>query len=785
VTCGRRAILALWLATILASIAIIWRTPFNTDMSAFLPRSPSAAQRVLVDQLREGAVSRLILLAIEGAPKEVLASLSRKLGEQLRPSEAFGIVTNGEEAGLETDREVLWRHRYLLSPSVEADSFTAAALHHALERDLQLLVSELGVFVKRTVPADPTGEMLHLLDELGGQAHPETQDGVWFSRDGSRALLMAQTRAGGFDIDAQEHAILRIEAAFDRARQVVPNAAGARLIETGPPIFAVRTRARMQGDAERFSMIATALVAAILLLAYRSLRVLILALLPVLTGALAAIAGVSLAFGFVHGITLGFGVTLIGESVDYAIYLFTQTPPGSAPEATFPRIWSTLRLGMLTSVCGFSAMLLSSFTGFGQLGLFTIIGLVVALAVTRWVLPLLLPRAFAARSAGPFATPLLALMRHRRIPRVLILGVTVVAGLALALHRSAYWEDELESMSPVPAAEKLLDAQLRRDINAPDVRYLLIVEATDQERALAASERVSARLAKLVGDGLLAGFDAADRWLPSQATQLGRRSSLPDPEKLNVDLEAAIAGTPFRAETFAPFVADVATARKEVLLDRKTLDGTSLALRVDSLLMPGKGGWLAILPLRGLTDPPRLATEIARLGEPHLLFLDLKSESDRLLSAYLREALILSLAGSFAILVLLAIALRSKARVLRVVAPLAASVTCAAALVLLLQGRLSIFNLFGFLLVVAVGSNYCLFFERQGHSGQPEERVVASLVLADLCTVIGFGILSFSGIPALHDIGGTVAVGAFLSLVFGAVLSFRSADPAASGRQLG
>ena len=50
---------------------------------------------------------------------------------------------------------------------------------------------------------------------------------------------------------------------------------------------------------------------------------------------------------------------------------------------------------MLTSICGFSAMLLSSFTGFAQLGLFTIIGLIVALAVTRWVLPVLLPRGFS------------------------------------------------------------------------------------------------------------------------------------------------------------------------------------------------------------------------------------------------------------------------------------------------------------------------------------------------------------------------------------------------------
>lgn len=784
-TSGRRAVLALWLLAVLASVAIIWRTPFSTDMSAFLPRSPSAAQQVLVDELREGVVSRLILIAIEGAPEKTLAALSRNLAERLRGGDTFGIVANGEEAGREKDRELLWRYRYLLSPSVTADSFTSAGLHRALERDVQLLGSELGVVVKRTLPADPTGEMLRLLGELAGQAHPEMQDGVWFSRDGNRALLMAQTRAAGFDIDSQEQAIARLEAAFDRARRAVPDAAGARLLKTGPPVFAVRTRARMQGDAERFSTIATVLVAAVLLLAYRSPRTLILALLPVLTGVLAAIAGVSLAFGFVHGITLGFGVTLIGEAVDYAIYLFTQSPPGSAPEATLPRIWPTLRLGMLTSVCGFSAMLLSSFTGFAQLGLFTIVGLVVALAVTRWVLPLLLPRGFAARSATLFAAPLLALMRRRRVPRVLILGLAIAAGLALALHRGAYWEDELSSMSPLPAAEKSLDEQLRRDIGAPDVRYLLVVDAADQEQALAASERVSARLAPLVRGGLLAGFDAADRWLPSRATQLARRSDLSDPETLKANLEAALAGTPFRAETFAPFLADVASVREETFLDRKTLDGTSLALRLDSLLMLGNAGWLAMLPLRGLADPPRLAAEIARLGEPHLLFLDLKSESDRLLSTYLREALTLSLAGSLAILALLAIALRSLPRVARVVAPLAAAVVCTAALLLLSQGRLSIFNLFGLLLVVAVGSNYSLFFERQGHSGQPEERVVASLVLADLCTVIGFGILSFSGIPVLHGIGGTVAIGAFLCLVFGAVLSFRGAEPAASARRLG
>ena len=50
-----------------------------------------------------------------------------------------------------------------------------------------------------------------------------------------------------------------------------------------------------------------------------------LGLLPVATGALVGIAAVALGFGAVHGITLGFGITLIGESVDYSIYFFIQS----------------------------------------------------------------------------------------------------------------------------------------------------------------------------------------------------------------------------------------------------------------------------------------------------------------------------------------------------------------------------------------------------------------------------------------------------------------------------
>ena len=97
----RRVIIALWIVALLICSAVIMRTAFSTDMSAFLPRSPRPAQQILVDQLREGVVSHLILLAIEGAPPDTLAALSRSMADDLRADPAFGVVSNGDPAAFD------------------------------------------------------------------------------------------------------------------------------------------------------------------------------------------------------------------------------------------------------------------------------------------------------------------------------------------------------------------------------------------------------------------------------------------------------------------------------------------------------------------------------------------------------------------------------------------------------------------------------------------------------------------------------------------------------------
>jgi predicted exporter len=764
---NKRLALGIWLLLLAACIFIIARTPFRTDMGAFLPRAAPMAQQALTEQVTSGAASHLIMLAIAGAPVPVLAALSADMAHRLRQQPAFIDILNGDETSVAGIQNFVWHNRYLLSPDITAARFSAPGLHAALLNDLALLASDLAPMIQQTLPNDPTTEALALARQFGGIKTPPAQNGVWVSANGARALLLVHTAAPGFDIDAQDQALTLIKTDFAQARAAVPGANAASLAASGPGIFAIHTRDQTKRDVTRLSILATTGAILILAFAYRSLPVLLLGILPVATGALAAIAAVSLAFGFVHGITLGFGVTLIGESLDYAIYLFTQTARGEPAATTLARIWPTLRLGVLTSVLGFSAMLFSSFTGFAQLGLFSIVGLVVASAVTRFILPHLMPTGFHAPGADPLSRPVTAALRHRSLLRAAVAGLLLVSAAALLTHRGGMWDNNLQNLSPIPAADQALDQTLRQDLAVPDTRYFAVFGAPSAPQALQTSEVLATILASATAQNQLAGFNLPSTILPSETTQRARQAALPDAATLEKNFTQALTGLPFRPEAFAPFFTDIAAARTAPLITAATLP-PALALQLGTMLVPHGPGWVVMAPLRDVSDPAALTNALTRAG---ISFVDLNTESANLLKKFQREATLLATTGSLAILAVLLAGLRSPARVLTVAAPLAAAVLITAALLTLGGGKISIFMVVGFLLIVAVGSNYCLFFEKAEPDAATSRRSIASIVLANLCTVSAYGLMAFSGIPVLHDIGRTVAIGTFLSLVCAAIFA--------------
>lgn len=765
--------LAIWLVLMLAAVGVITQTRFVADLSAFMPKAPSARQQMLIDQLRDGAIARIVLLGIEGGQPLERTSLSRQLRQALQHNPRFSAVQNGDKATQERDQHYFFDQRYLLSPAVTPQRFSVSGLHAAIQDTLDAMSGDAGLMIKKILPRDPSGETLQIVEQFLGESQPASSDDVWVSRDGRRALLMVQLAESGLNTDAQALALEDIRQAFARlpGRQ-----ADTRLVMSGTSVLSVASRNIIQSEVQRLATLGIVLVVGLLLLVYRSVSLLLLGLLPVVSGALVGIASVSLAFGQVHGLTLGFGTTLIGEAVDYSIYLFIQRGGGSRPQY----FWRTIRLGVLTSITGFAALMCSNFPGLSQLGLYSISGLLTAVLVTRYILPGLIPARARLRDLRLAGRWLQALLDGLTRLRWLLIAALCLAIGVLALHHKDIWNRQLNALSPISQQQSALDAQLRADVGGNDMRYMVSFASPDQETALRMAEQTSVVLQQLQQQGVIGGYHAPSQLLPSQASQLARQASLPDAAHAPALLQAALQGLPIDAAQLSGFLADIEASRHQALLTRQSLQGTSASVLLDSMLVPRSGSYLVLMPLRASHQGPRgeeIALDKVRsaLSAAHLSqvnAIDLLEETTNIFDSYTHEALLFSSLGSLAILLLLCLSC-GLTQALRVCIPLAGAVLSVVAIFDLYGIQLTILHLVGLLLVVAIASNYALFFagEQQLDDAEAQSKVEISLVVANLATVSSFGLLGTSSVPVLSYIGSTVAIGAFLALLFSAMMA--------------
>lgn len=780
---SRTLTIAIWIVFMTLCGLVVSHSKFTADLSAFLPANPSATQQLFVDQLQNGIASRLILAGIEGADKKTRAVLSKTIAQKLRSIPEFISVGNGEQIGTEHDRKFLFSKRYLLSPAITPEHFSTTGLHDAISNSIDMLASPLGLMIKPLLMRDPTGEMIQLLSGLNSGTRPRIYDGVWMSADGNRAILLIQTAADGSNIDAQQRAIALIHDAFNQA--INSNSSPATLKLTGPGVFSVSSRDTIRQEVTNLSIISTVIIMTLLLVVYRSIIPVVIGALPIATGILAGIAAVSLGFGVVHGVTLGFGITLIGEAIDYSIYLFIQSQSNNIDQKQqvnwLKNFWPTIRLGVATSVIGFASLLFSGFPGLAQLGLYSTSGLIVAALVTRFVLPSFLSQNFRIRDISR-AGNLLRYFSNYSIPSRWITAILAIMSCAVIYgHRHSIWNSDLAALSPVSAENRAMDAQLRQDLNAPDPRYLVAVSADTMDGTLASAEKVSVILDKLVNDGVLTGYDSPSHYLPSQGMQDKRKNAIPERGVLTSRLQEALADLPVRTSILEGFLDDAETARTSPALQRSDLTDTSFALALDALLVRHDNSWSALLPLRipaekntGVpVDLERVRKDINNSGINSASFIDVKRELNGMYTRYLENAIRLSLTGLVAIILLLFFSLRSVNRTLRVVLPLGLAILTVSAGLISCGIQLTILHLVGMLLIAAIGSNYALFFDKRSFEDTSEDnsRTLASSLFANVTTVTVFGLLALSNVPVLENIGMTVAPGVILALLFSVILA--------------
>src|SRR5690606_26181454 len=295
------------------------------------------------------------------------------------------------------------------------------------------------------------------------KAAPRRLHGVWVDSAGREALLLAQTRAAGFDPTAQQRAYDAVHAAFADAA----GASGARLQMAGPGAFSVEIGGRTAREAQWIGAIDSIGLVLLLLGAYRRWRAPLMGVLPLATAGIAGLAAVALAFDAVHGITVAFGFTLIGVVQDYPIHFLSQQRAGITPRDNVRALWPALVTGVVATCIAYLTFLFSGVDGLRQLAVSTSTALAAGGLATRFGLPQLVDPGPRDLADSPRLQALWRGIQRLPRPRWSLLLIAVGCLVVLASARGPFWENDLSKLTPVPAEGMELDARLRQALGAP------------------------------------------------------------------------------------------------------------------------------------------------------------------------------------------------------------------------------------------------------------------------------------------------------------------------------
>ena len=763
---ARAALLVGWVGVIaLLGWYVQANLTISGDLRLFMPSPKTRNEKLLLDEIGESPASRLLLVALDGAPPESLAESSQAFADALRADSRFGLVSNGATS-VDSIPESLLPYRYLLSPTLDGHMLDAPFLRDQLSERLEDLSSPAGSALEPLIPRDPTLEVLKLAEMWQPARQPQKLYDVWFDSQGKSAILVVATKAAAFDPDGQEQAATALRKHFEETRADP----ATQLTVSGPGAFSVLMKGKTQSEATWIGTFDTIGVIILLLVAYRSVSATVLGVLPIASAGVAGLTAVSAIYGSIHGITLGFGFTLLGVAQDYPMHLFSHQHPGKAPLETARRVWPTLATGVASTCIAYLAFLFSGVVGLAQLACFTISGLAMAGITTRYLLPRVMP--MKSRDYGQVVWLDRVWATIVALPRPFWLGVVVVAGCVAVLMfgKTPMWESDLGRLTPVPQELLLQDAKLRKELGAADIRRLLVVDGATADEVLTRTEALDAKLRSLVESGDIGNFDHVARYLPSVAVQKRRQAALVGRDTLQIALVEALKGLPFKAGLFEPFLDDVATARDLPPLTPDKLAGTPLELRVGGMLVHQGERWSGLVTLGAVNNAAGLE-KIAADSDGLITLLDLKQASEDLVARQ-RTHILWSLLGAALLLTITVfVALRSPARMLRVIAPMAITTLLILAVLHGIGISLNLFHLIALVLAAGLGIDYALFFESVENDALEQRRTLHAVLVCSLSTLWVFVLLAFSTIPVLRSIGITVSLGVVSNFVLALLLT--------------
>jgi predicted exporter len=740
----------------------------STDITRFMADPGDVKMAAISRDLADSELARTWIVSVRGADEAESVAAAREL--RMRLSDVPGLFfMDGSSGGGEGEaiHALYFPRRFFFFVDDPGAALSEAGLRAAARAVLLELSSPTAPLIKQIAGADPLllypGLLRRLMAAQTGSLRP-VEDAL-VSEDGA-AIVFLGTTASPFESAAMQPLAAAIEGAFIEV--AAAHEGRLRLEQSAVARFALAAEASIRADVARISTISTLGLVGLFLLFFRSLRLIALVAAPLAFGVLAGLAATLGIFGEIHGVTLAFGATLIGVAIDYSVHLLNHhmlaAETGGA-EACARRLWPGLALGALTTVAGFIGLAWTSFPGLREMAVFASVGVLGALAATRWALPALLPRrpqpGRAALAAAAGLRRLVGWMHERR--RALLVGPAAAAlVMAIGLPRVVF-VDDVQALASVDAELLAEDERVRALVSRMDAGRFVVAIGGDEEEALARNDAVFERLTAAQAAGSIEALRSLHTLVPSAATQQARWAALRADPSLPARINAAFVAEGFKDGALAPFVAALAADPPPPLRPGDLLEGSPLAgiVRASRVTLGDEVGIVTLV--RGVTDPEALRGALAGLEGVYVF--DQGATMAAAYRGFRRRTIELAGVGLCAVFLLVL----GRYRRLRVAAAAFAPALVAAGTTVGILGivgaPLNLMHVVALLLVMSMGVDYGVFLAESRADPRGLAATVLSLVIACASTVLAFGLLGMSSSPALQALGTTVGIGVLLSLV--------------------
>ncbi len=735
------------------------------NMAQFMPAAKQNLQlQALMSEMHNGPAATTLMLRIAGIENtQQLAELSVSLKQLLSShSSVFREVRNTNQLTDVQAVESLFAYRYLLS---EAQDWSETSLRKIFKQRLIDLRSGAGALPGNMLTTDPQlafmGYLQGLVNTAADGKGPRIKEGVWFDQDLQAALMLVSVQGESLDLDVMQAAIADIRQAFSQ----IAGSSAAKLEIAGPGIMAVESRATIEQVVNQLSVFMTVLLIIVFGVAYRNLRLLILAVIPLLSAITVALVFTQLIFGEVHGIVLAFGITLLGVCLDYPLHLFSHLRADEKPFLSLERIWPTLFLSGFSSVLAYLALLGSGFDGLSQLAVFAASGLTIALLTTRYMLPYLV----SVNKVRPrFWTVGMSLTTPQKVSLALLL---TGFPLLIIIQADTVWETSIDAISPVSASARKRDGELRHALNAPEVSHVFLQSADSVEKVLQESENIHRQLLELQALEVVSSVWSPSRILPSVQRQRLRQGTLPADRLLSANLEIALKNLPFRQAAFRPWLEAVAASRELKPLQYSDILPTPLSAILRQGLFQQGSLWISVIRISGISSNTELENWLdlhPQVKENHVA---VKLATEQLLIDY-RISTFERFMWVIALLVLvIALWLRSIRKTLWILLPVSIGVLGGFSVPLLIGNAINVFHLLALLLVLGMGLDYSLFFNRAEGDTKERRSCVHAISISSMTTSAAFLMLAISPVPVMAAMGQTVAAGGFMCFISAWILT--------------